>query len=155
MEEFTANTVQKIGSGDRRDLVHIRAWTPGDGISCAWACKPKSTPCGPPVAVTLTEVRECCWRDRCNDRCRPKIRAKRRVVCRNHIPGLYDSWQINLEARKAATERLVVQHWDEYQRYVEDETAARRQEAFEFADPEIRRIVLEACDADDNPGADN
>lgn len=116
-----------------RDRIFIRSWKPGDGLSCAFAKKaPRENPCGKPVAVAVTEdIRE------------PRDRRKvRRLVCINHIPGLPRPHAIGAEARKAAAERLIVEHWDDYQRYLEEETQARREQAFEFADPEIRRIVL-------------
>ena len=152
-EDFPVTTVQSAGY-HRKDLVRIRTWKPGDGIACVWTHKAKRTPCGPPVAVTLTEVRENCWRDRCSEGCDSCVKTKRRIVCRNHIPGLYDSAQLNIEARKAAGERLVVAHWAEYQQYIDDETEARRREAFERADPEIRRIVLAATESEGEATSD-
>ncbi|MFZ3592258.1 hypothetical protein [Streptomyces sp. BH104] len=113
--------------------IFIRSWTPGDGLVCAFAKRaPRETPCGKPTAVAVTEdIREFGRR-----------RKFRRVVCINHIPGLPRPGEIGLEARRAANERLAVAHWDEYQGYLDEETHARREKAFEFADPEIRRIVL-------------
>lgn len=124
--------------------VYIRSWKPGDGLICSFARMAKATPCGAPVAVTLTEERLKCWRDWCKGDCSQCNKAVRRAVCRNHIPGLYSSGEVNLEARKAAAERLAVAHWDEYRQYLTEETQTRREKAFEFADPEIRRIILGA-----------
>jgi hypothetical protein len=129
-------------TGAFRRSIFIRAWNPGDGLTCSWAKSAKTTPCGPPVAVTVTESRERCWRDWCKGGCASCNKAVRRTVCQNHIPGLYNSGEVNAEARKAATERLAVEHWEDFQRYIDEETRSRREKAFRFADSEIRRIVL-------------
>lgn len=123
--------------------IYIRSWQPGDGLACTYAKAAKATPCGRPVAVTLTEEERPCWRGAgcMGPTCGCK-KSVRRTVCANHIPGLYRSGEVNAEARKAATERLAVAHWDDYQRFLEEETRSRREKAFQFADPEIRRIVL-------------
>ncbi|MEV7034550.1 hypothetical protein AB0N99_30515 [Streptomyces sp. NPDC093272] len=136
-EEFAALTESKSLR------IYIRSWKPGDGLACTYSKAAKSTPCGPPIAVTLTEEERPCWRSAgcfgptCG--CRKAIR---RTVCANHIPGLYRSGDVNAEARKAAAERLAVLHWEDYQRFLSEETSTLRAKAFEFADPEIRRIVL-------------
>jgi hypothetical protein len=131
MDEYTLLEENSISR------IYLRSWVPGDGLTCAFAKRaPRETPCGKPVAVAVTEdVREF-----------GKKTKFRRVVCVNHIPGLPRPGELSLEARKAAAERLAVEHWDDYQRYLEEETQARRASAFEFADPEIRRIVLGDAD---------
>lgn len=140
MEEFAVAAEQS--NGVMATLVRIRAWQPGDGLVCSFSGHAKTSPCGPPVAVTVTHATRKCWRDWCKDGCSHCDRTTRRTVCRNHIPGLYAPGVVNAEARKAAQERLVVAYWDEYQRYIEEETRARREKAFEFADAEVRRIVM-------------
>lgn len=131
MDEYT------LLEENRNSRISIRSWKPGDGLTCAFAKRaPRETPCGKPVAVAVTEdIREY-----------GKNAKFRRVVCVNHIPGLPRPGDLALEARKAAAERLVVEHWDQYQKYLEEATQALRAGAFEFADPEIRRIVLSSID---------
>ncbi|MCT9092931.1 hypothetical protein N4G70_29265 [Streptomyces sp. ASQP_92] len=121
------------------DRLFIRTWAPGDGVTCSFARMQRGTPCTPPVAVTITEDK----REHFGKYSRTKTK---RIVCRNHLPGLSRPSEINTEARKAATERLIVGHWDEYQSYLAQETASRREAEFDFADPEIRKLVLDARD---------
>lgn len=122
------------------NLIHrvfIRSWRPGDGLVCTHAkVAPRDLPCSEPVAVVLSEEKR-----------EPLGRYGRRagtqrVVCRNHAPGLARPHQLNADAKTAASERLIVEHWETYQRYIEEELAARTAAALEFADPEVRRIVL-------------
>lgn len=123
---------------NQNSRIFIRSWAPGDGLVCAFAKRaPRETPCGKPVAVAVTE----------DIRQYGGNRKIRRIVCVNHIPGLPRPGDLSIEARKAAAERLVVEHWDDYQRYLEEEMQARREGVFEFADPEIRRIVLGATES--------
>jgi hypothetical protein len=117
--------------------VFVRAWEPGDGIVCAFAkAAPRELPCSEPVAVVLSEA------------ARPstgrysRSNTLRRVVCRNHAPGLARPHEVNADAKRAATERLIVEHWETYQGYVEEATRARQDKELEFADPQVRRLVL-------------
>ncbi len=121
------------------DRLFIRAWQPGDGVTCSFARMQRGMPCTPPVAVTVTEDK----REHFGKYNRTKTK---RIICRNHLPGISCPSQINADAKKAATERLIVEHWDDYQKYLAEETLARREAEFDFADPEIRKLVLAAGD---------
>lgn len=115
---------------------YIRAWEPGDGLTCHFAKRaPREQPCGQPVVVALVEEQPI------TGGYRRKV-TRTRVVCRNHVPGLTRPSEISAEAKKAAVERVIVEHWDDYQRYIAEETVARQEKALEFADPEIRAIIL-------------
>ncbi|MEU6279761.1 hypothetical protein [Streptomyces sp. NPDC047028] len=146
------NTETVLQETDRVRIL-IRSWQPGDGLICAHAKRaPREMPCGKPVAVTITEDLDPCWRAGCGTRAcahRPKSRH-RRIVCANHIPTLASPGEVTAGARKTATERLIVAHWDEWQKYLDEETAQAVAKRFEFADPEIQRLVMgaaEDCDA--------
>lgn len=133
MSEYTL--IQETGS----DRLFIRAWQPGDGVTCSFSRMQRGMPCTPPVAVTITEDK----REQFGKYSRSKTR---RIICRNHLPGLSRPAEVNADAKKAATERLIVEHWDAYQQYLAEETRARREAEFDFADPEIRKLVLAATD---------
>jgi hypothetical protein len=118
--------------------VFVRAWEPGDGLTCSHAkAAPRDLPCTEPVAVTVTEDKRETSRTG-----RWSRTDTRRLLCRNHAPGLARPSQIHADARKAALERLAVENWATYQRYVDEEIQSRRDQALVQAPPEIRRIVL-------------
>ncbi|MER6832673.1 hypothetical protein ABT320_01565 [Streptomyces cellulosae] len=139
-------TTETVLQETSRVRVLIRSWEPGDGLTCSNAKgAPSELPCGRPVAVTITEDLDPCWRNHCQKRdCGHRPRRRRRVVCVNHIPTLKSPGEVTAAARKAATERLIVEHWDEWQKYLDAATAVAVAEQFEFADPEIRRVVMGA-----------
>lgn len=82
-----------------------RDWRPGDGITCGHAAKaPREIPCGPPVRTALTHMSS-----------HGREVNKATPVCVNHSDGATPPSVVMVAARKAATERLIVAHWDEYQ----------------------------------------
>ncbi|MFI7691743.1 hypothetical protein ACIBQ6_21930 [Nonomuraea sp. NPDC049655] len=113
--------------------LYIREWQPGDGLRCSVGKKTTRVPCGPPVAVTL-QVNSYRWR--------PNEDRYQRVVCALHLPGVTSAGEISADADKAARERLLVEHWEDYQRYVDEEVARRVEETIEFASEELRRLAL-------------
>lgn len=114
----------------------VRAWEPGDGVRCTWTGRNRVKPCGRPVAVVI--VRE----EHGGYGGRPT--TIRRVVCVNHLPGLKPAGEATVEAAKAAAERVITDHWDEYQAHLKAESERRLAERFEFADEAIRALVLKA-----------
>lgn len=115
---------------------HIREWRPGDGITCSRARQaPPSTPCGPPVAVYRSPVASF----------GPGRGEGSRsyVVCAGHLPLGDAPGVISAAAHKAAAEQLIVEHWDEYQRliqeHIEREMSAKRE-----ALPESLRHLVHA-----------
>lgn len=118
--------------------VFVRSWVPGDGLVCTFSkAAPRELPCGAPVAVVMTEDPRSVSQSGRFSRA-----ATRRIACRNHAPGIARPHEINSEAKRVAAEQLIVEHWDLYQQYLEEATSAAQEKALEFADPEIRRIVL-------------
>lgn len=135
-------TVVEETTGHR---ILIRAWQPGDGLICSFSKRaPRERPCGRPVAVTITQDLRPCWRSWCRDSARECDcgRRTRRLVCANHIPSLASPGAISVEARKKATERLLVEQWDTWQRYVKELTDEAVAQQFAGLDPEIVRIIL-------------
>lgn len=139
-DEFTLLSENHI------ERIYVRSWRPGDGLTCSHAkSAPSKLPCGRPVAVAVSEkifnyCRCSSWEPRSRCRCEPK--RFRRVVCLGHMPELKKPHEINAEATRVAHERLAAAHWDEWQKYVDEEVERAVAAQFEFADPEIRRIVL-------------
>ncbi|MEV1167382.1 hypothetical protein [Nonomuraea sp. NPDC049784] len=100
--------------------IYIRRWRPGDSLSCAETNKRGTISCGPPVAVSLTQDLEPNGVPRTS-----RFARRRRVVCALHVPTAGAAGQEAAAARKAATERLISEHWDQFQSYVEQETTRR------------------------------
>ncbi|MFF4552687.1 hypothetical protein [Streptomyces sp. NPDC001422] len=62
-------------------------------------------------------------------------------MCLSHIPELKKPHEITAEAQRVAQERLAAAHWDEWQSYLRDEVERQVAEQFEFAAPEIQRLL--------------
>jgi hypothetical protein len=99
----------------------LRDWRPGDGITCQFA-KRAAIPCGQPVksrVITMEQLR----------------RAPRTVVqplCANHAARDVreePNFSISGRIRKVATERLIAEHFEEYQRFLREAAAAEAAEA--------------------------
>lgn len=87
-----------------------RPWRPGDGLTCSFVGNSStSVPCGPPTHVVEST------QDRGPGTATMDVR---RVVCRLHRVDATAPAKLLLRARKAATERLIVEHWDSYQEYL-------------------------------------
>lgn len=114
----------------------IREWRPGDGLRCRWASKaPREVPCGVPAAViTLHDFKPGPYRA---NTCRSW------VVCQNHIPGVVPAGQIRVQAEKFAREKVLADHWDDYQTQLKEE-AERLLEAQMVDVPERIRELIRA-----------
>lgn len=90
----------------------VRDWRPGDGLRCTyWRRAPEGIPCGPPVTTVLKTITGVRRRDS----------IKRVVLCANHGPQGIASYEVTVEAKRYATERVLTEHWEDYQRYLGDE----------------------------------
>ncbi|WTW93674.1 hypothetical protein OG216_09915 [Streptomycetaceae bacterium NBC_01309] len=125
--------------------VAIRAWEPGDGLSCSSSRGFSRIPCGPPVAVVITKTYAN----------RPDLRGRtiRRVACAHHLPGIAKPpHQISVEAGKAAQERIIAEHWDDYQAALAEELNRRLGEMYEGIDEPIRRLIVDAMQRNSEAG---
>lgn len=121
----------------------IRAWHPGDGVTCSRIRQaPRDAPCGRPVAVYTTSVDSIRYGDALTPTRRRPI-ERTFTVCANHVPGALTPGEASTKARKAAAESLIVEHWDEYQALIEKHVA-EAQEARYAALPADVRALLDA-----------
>ena len=89
-----------------------RPWQPGDGLSCRYARQaPVEMPCGRPTTTLETEQDS-----------RPG--GPRRVVvaplCDNHAIAGANPHKVLLEARKIASQRLAMEHWETFSAYLKE-----------------------------------
>lgn len=92
--------------------VLVRAWEPGDGMSCAASAHNKKIVCGEPVAVVrvarINQEKTGRW-----DRT-----VVTRVVCIRHLAKYFDdevSSTTDVEVERQALEELAQRYWDQYQ----------------------------------------
>lgn len=123
--------------------IYIRRWRPGDGLACAETHKRGTISCGPPVAVSLTQDLEPNGVLKTS-----RFARRRRVVCALHVPTVGAAGQEAAAARKAATERLISEHWDLFQSYVEQETSTRIGALSVEASELLDRLFKDGGDAD-------
>lgn len=99
----------------------MREWRPGDGLRCRFSSI-AAVPCGPPVRTKVSIV----------SMVGRAPQNMRHVLCANHaansIRGYKSSGTLTMEARKRATERLITEHWDEFNKLFEDAIATVRDE---------------------------
>lgn len=106
-----SETWVSLGLGFRDIETLVRAWEPGDGVSCSHAGVQRREPCGPPVAVVETVEPPSEYR---------REKRIRRVICPGHLAGLITkgAWapaKIRAAAEREAQEVVLTAHWDEYQ----------------------------------------
>lgn len=122
--------------------VAIRAWEPGDGLSCSFSKSFSRIQCGQPVAVVITKVGA--------NTTYGRGRTIRRVACALHLPGIAKApHQVSAEAAKAAQERIVADHWDDYQAVLKEELSRRLGEVYEGIDEPLRRLIIDAMQRQD------
>lgn len=114
--------------------LYIREWQPGDGLRCSAGKKAGRVLCGPPVAVVLL-VKSYHWRTK-EDRFH-------RISCALHLPGVTSAGDISAAADRAARERLLVEHWDDYQQYLSEAIAQRVADTIQFASEKLRKLALD------------
>lgn len=91
----------------------IRDWEPGDGIRCRFAKRaPANIPCGLPVRTRITKS---------GSRPGGPVREWVTPMCANHAGG--QPGTLSAAADKAARERLIAAHYEEYLGYLKDESA--------------------------------
>jgi hypothetical protein len=119
--------------------IRIEARQPGDGVICHHTDRKNAAdrvPCQRPVAVIHTEVGVV----RAGG---VEVHSRRRVVCALHFPGATSAGDISADARKAATERVLTAHWDDYQAALREETDTRLAAALEAVDESVRGLLAE------------
>lgn len=118
----------------------IRAWRPGDGLTC-WRAKaaPKDVPCGPPIAHITG------W----YSTYRTNLTPRTYVVCRNHLPGLPLASEVQVDAEKAAREELIVAHWDAYQELLAKHVESLQRESLPDLPEELRTLLLAGGDTEE------
>lgn len=131
----------------------LRAWRPGDGLACSYANRAsRARPCGRPVAVKETS-----WRGQgTNHNVRTGTTAPyRTVVCMYHVDRFaVDPGRAHTEAEKIAREKVLTDHWDEYQRIIREETDARIEAAFGDLPEELRELIRAGLQAHEPSGPD-
>lgn len=99
----------------------IRAWRPGDGLSCRGAQQAKRVPCGPPVAVVRSEKKDTRYSGL---EPRSRVRVVTSIYCERHTAELIrvqvgdSDWLGNSsvpQSIRKAEETVLAAHWDEYQ----------------------------------------
>lgn len=115
----------------------VRAWVPGDGLFCSRSNRNAKTPCTAPVA-TLRTTRHNAW---------PTKETRHSVVCRNHVAkAVHDvtpgpSGDLNAQSEKAAKERVLAEHWDEYRAAFTAELAERRRQLWAALPEPLARAI--------------
>lgn len=136
------------GRDDKRDTF-VRAWKPGDGLSCSNVRSNSKTPCGKPVAVSLVRPSEM-EIERSARRGWGRLDPPRtRTLCAIHLTSFF-SGAFHLDraaAEKAAQEELCAKYWEQYEKLLELRTESMKQERLETL-PEGVRALIESSIAD-------
>lgn len=117
------------------DLVdaEIRAWRPGDGMSCRGAQQAKRIPCGAPVAVVRSEKKDTRYS---GYEAKSRVRAVTSVYCERHAAEIVrvhvgDADRLGTgstqQSVRKAEETVLAAHWDEYQSALASIIAAQKE----------------------------
>lgn len=133
----------------------IRAWRPGDGMSCRGAQAAKRVPCGPPVAVIRSEKKDTRY---AGYEAQSRVRFITSVYCERHTAELVrvqvgdadrlGNSSLQQSVRKAE-ETVLSAHWDEYQAALA-EVIAEQKETYLSKLPDWLRESFDRL-ATDNP----
>lgn len=89
---------------------HLEDWRPGDGLVCVHSAKaPSRIPCGRPVKTAVRVF---------SPRPGAEPRERRWPLCANHSSIGMPPSEVMTQARKQATERLIVAHWDQFETFL-------------------------------------
>lgn len=131
-----------------RETVYVRAWKPGDGVTCSHAGAQRKFDCGRPVfSKTVVTKRSRCigaatsrpyWQDN----------RRRFVVCINHLATHFgmSSTELSAASEKRAREKVLAEHWDEYISTLAAERLALRDEQLMHLPESVRAILAETSD---------
>jgi hypothetical protein len=110
----------------------IRPWQPGDGLRCTFMTRASlEIPCGKPVAAKKVV-----------DERIPPPRARTYVVCTRHLTDAIRPCDIRSAADTAARQALIVKHWEEYQRLLQDQVRQRLADLCSGLSSEMQELVL-------------
>lgn len=112
--------------------IYLRRWRKGDPDVCIQAAKARNVPCGPPISMALTVK---------TSRYTSHRSELRRAVCAIHLPGFAGAGATSMNARRAATERLLADHADVYERYLREEIAKRVAEITDHAQAKLDELL--------------
>ena len=122
----------------------VRAWEPGDGLRCSYAKNaPRSRPCGRPVAVKIGQ----------DTRTVRAASSRHYVVCAYHLSTAITPGEMSAEAETAAREKVLAEHWDEYQQAIQEFMGPRVDEMIGTLPDGLKKLVIEALRADDDRAA--
>lgn len=127
----------------RGERVTVRAWRPGDGLTCSSAAKLKDPAmrCGVPVAVIVSQQAT-----------GPGGRLKTvgRIACAIHLAGQFgfSRGETRVRAEKAARELVIANHWDEYQKALDDACDAAEVELLAQIPDEVRALIQRESDGE-------
>lgn len=92
-------------------MSELRDWRPGDGITCSFKGR-SAFECGAPVKTRVIAY-EAVGR---------KHSSRRQPLCAVHASAT-EVQGASATVRRQASDRLIVAHWDEYQRYLAEAAA--------------------------------
>lgn len=102
-------------------LGETRDWAPGDGLSCGHSAKaPVEMPCGRPVKTNVRQQ---------STRPGGPTRTVVTPLCSNHSMVGMAPGALMTQARREAHEKLAADHWDEFQRNLQEAIARLVEEA--------------------------
>ncbi|MGP5014668.1 hypothetical protein ACTXJX_12700 [Glutamicibacter ardleyensis] len=136
---------------DRRDTeTLVRAWKPGDGMTCSHRTSRAKVSCGAPVALVKRVTTSIGYR---SPRI-PEVEVRRTVVCSHHVANVikgagYAITGITTDAEKEAREAVLAAHWEEYQKEFATRVKAKRDGYLEKL-PESLRVAFEEIESTKN-----
>lgn len=138
-EWFSAGQpVDRHAAGERL----VRAWQPGDGITCYAAGYQKKNPCPAPVAMVKDLfIQKLGYSGR---------QTITRIVCIRHLSEAFGAASVPLQEQaieRAALEELAQRHWDEYQAILSDQRARQLRGRLAALPEELREQVIAAMES--------
>lgn len=133
----------------------VEVWKPGMGLNCSHmdSSNRKSFECGPPVARVTTRPTTYVSRSGVKSRA-----GSNYILCLNHLTNLTLSYStrskgknLGAEATKRAKEKLIVDHWREYQALIDQYTEEIALETLQSLPGDLQAAVLEHHNKQENP----
>lgn len=122
----------------------LRPWEPGDGLHCTFSSRAsRNRPCGRPVAVRVSKYSNVHRRNV----------PRNTVVCSYHLSEQVRPGDLSLRAETAAREKVLAEHWDEYQAAIREYMQPAVEQMIGALSDELKALVLQALAEDDQRGA--
>ncbi len=131
-------------NGDQGTDLYVKAWEPGDGLTCSHATKGNKFSCGVPVAVTREIQRKARLIGSATPRPWWEDNHRGFVVCADHLAVHFSGssvGELNAAAERSAREQVIAKHWDEYLAALDERREGLRNKALDSLPRDIAAAI--------------